>query len=646
MRHAVRMLQRDSIRASTQDGTHPRPQALRTQWTDLGGKWGFAHDDEDAGARDGWPTLATPFDREITVPFPPESELSGIHDTAFHPVVWYRRVITPAEIAASGRRNGDDRVLLHFGAVDYRATAWIDGRLIGEHEGGQTPFTFDITEHAASGEPLTLVLRAEDDPLDVSQPRGKQDWLENPHVIWYHRTTGIWQTVWLESVSSTHLSDIAWRTDIQAGTVLLDLELSRRPVTAVRVRVSLTHGETLLAMQEMTTSEPRSRIVCTIPKQLNGQAYEDLLWSPDKPRLIDARVQLLDAAGHTIDELWSYVGLRSVGSAGGHFLLNDRPLYVRSVLEQGYWPQSHLAAPDMAALRAEVQLIKDLGFNAARLHEKVEDPRFLYWADRLGLLVWGEIGSTFEFSATAVERVTREWMDVVRRDRSHPCIVTWVPLNESWGVQHIAHDPAQLHFAQALYHLTKALDPTRSVVSNDGWEHAESDLMTIHDYATSGASLGAAYRDVDTVASLIEGVGPVGRRMKLLPHGESDQPVMVTEFGGVTYAPDSAIETWGYSTASSPEEFAERVRDLFVALQRSPVLAGICYTQLTDTLQEANGLTDQYRRPKLPLDLIREIVLGTGVPDPSLQRMRSGNQSSPAPVASPLHEMSDSCEIG
>ena len=640
------MLQTDLLCASLQDGTHPRPQALRPRWTDLGGRWGFAQDDENVGLRETWSTLTTPFDREITVPFPPESELSGIGDTTFHPFVWYRRVITPAEIMASGKTRSDDRVLLHFGAVDYRATVWIDGNFVGEHEGGQTPFTFDISEHAVSGKPLTLVLRAEDDPHDVSQPRGKQDWLEEPHVIWYHRTTGIWQTVWLESVASTHLADIAWRSDIHAGTVQLDVELSRRPVTPVRVRVTLSYGDSHLATQEVSTSDPRSRIICTIPHQLNGQAFENLLWSPENPRLLDARVELLDASGDVTDELFSYVGLRSVGTAGGHFLLNDRPFYVRSVLEQAYWPQSHLAAPDMAALRAEVQLIKDLGFNAARLHEKVEDPRFLFWADRLGLLIWGEMGSTFEYSTTAVERVTREWMDVVRRDRSHPCIVTWVPLNESWGVQHIAHDRAQLHFAQALYHLTKALDPTRPVISNDGWEHAESDIITIHDYATNGEQLGAAYRDAATVATIVEGVGPVGRRMMLLPAGPSGQPVMVTEFGGVTYAPHSDIETWGYSTAASLEDFAERVRDLFVALQKSPVLAGFCYTQLTDTLQEANGLTDQHRRPKLPVELIREIVLGTGVRESSLQRLRSPEQSSPAPVPVPLQAMSDSRKIG
>lgn len=607
------MLQRSSFSASTQDGTYLRPQLVRPHWKDLSGKWGFEHDDDNVGLSNGWAKGSVDLKRTITVPYPPESALSGINETTFHPVVWYQRAITADDVTASGYVNEDDRLMLHFGAVDYRASVWVNGQLLGSHEGGQTPFSFEITEHVLTGETLTLVVRAEDDPLDVAQPRGKQDWLEEPHVIWYHRTTGIWQPVWLETVPSTHVRTVAWLTDVPGGTVQLDVELSGRPTQPLDVRVELSYLDRPLATQQFSTTEPRSRLICVIPHQANGQSYEALVWTPETPRLIDAHVTILDQDGRVLDELWSYFGLRSVGEAGGHFMLNDRPYYVRSVLEQGYWPESHLAAPDAAALRDEVQLIKDLGFNAARIHEKVEDPRFLYWADRLGLLIWGEIGSTFEFSATAVTRLTREWMDVLARDKSHPCIVTWVPLNESWGVQQISHDPAQLHFAQALYHLTKALDASRSVVSNDGWEHANSDLLTIHDYATSRTELQSSYQDAESVESLIDGLGPVGRRLVLLPEGKRNQPIMVTEFGGVTYAPNSDIATWGYSTAATADEFAEHVRELFSALQASPILAGFCYTQLTDTLQEANGLADQHRRPKLPVETIRSIVLGEGV---------------------------------
>jgi len=280
------------------------------------------------------------------------------------------------------------------------------------------------------------------------------------------------------------------------------------------------------------------------------------------------------------------------------------------VLEQGYWPQSHLAAPSAEALRAEVELIKALGFNAARIHEKVEDPRFLYWADRLGLLLWGEMGSTYEFSPEAVSRITREWTDVVRRDRSHPSIVTWVPLNESWGVQQISHDEAQLSFAQSLYHLTRALDPSRPVISNDGWEHAISDILTIHDYAGTVEELDTNYRDIDAIRTLVAGMGPAGRRLQLIPREVEGQSIMVTEFGGVSFAPDAADDSWGYTTATSYEDFESRVSGLVGSLRDNPMLSGFCYTQLTDTMQETNGLTDANRKPKLPVAVIRSIVAG------------------------------------
>ncbi|WP_104168682.1 glycoside hydrolase family 2 protein [Arthrobacter sp. SX1312] len=600
----------EALTASTQDGTYPRPQLLRRRWTDLGGQWDFSHDDEDAGEADSWFSAGTPFPLTITVPYPPESAMSGVHETGFHPVVWYRRTITQADIDESGRAGEGDRLLLHFGAVDYRATVWINGQVVGSHEGGQSPFSFDVTSHARTGEDLVLVVRAEDDPHDVAQPRGKQDWLEDPHVIWYHRTTGIWQPVWLESVPASFIEAATWEPDVPNGSARLELDISPQRIGALTVRVDLSFEGRPLGTYSTSATQSRVVMDCVIPHQANGQAYESLLWSPDHPRLIDATVTLLDADGSPVDEVWSYFGLRSVGTAGRHFLLNDRPFYVRSVLEQGYWPESLLAAPDAGALREEVQLIKDLGFNAARLHEKVEDPRFLYWADRLGLLVWGEMGSTFEFSPTAMERVAREWVSVVQRDRSHPCIVTWVPLNESWGVQQISHDPRQKHFAQAMYHLTKALDASRPVISNDGWEHVESDIFTVHDYATTYDDLHASYRDLPTFQSLVDGVGPAGRRLSVLPGLPRTEPVMVSEFGGILYAPNSPIDTWGYSTAESGEDFARRLQALISALEDSPFLSGFCYTQLTDTLQEANGLTDENRKPKLPVAEIRKIVMG------------------------------------
>lgn len=600
-----------SMRIAAQDGSYPRPQLRRAAWTDLTGPWEFAYDDDDLGRDAGWQQPgADAFDHVITVPYPPESPASGIGDTGFHTVVWYRRHVTADETAAAGFDSGATRLVVHFGAVDFRAEVWADGRFLGAHEGGQTPFSLEVPADLAR-DGFTLVVRAEDDHADVSQPRGKQDWLEEPHVIWYHRTTGIWQPVWLEAVAADHLARVSWTPDLVRASVDLRVRMARRPRTRLVLDVRVEHDGTELASLTTPVREPEQTVTIQLPDQGNGQAYERLLWSPERPTLLDARLRLLDEEGGVVDEVHSYLGLRSAGVHGGRFLLNDRPYFVRSVLEQGYWPETHLAAPSAEALRSEVELIRSLGFNAVRLHEKAEDPRLLAWADRLGLLVWGEIGSAFEFSPRAVERTVAEWIDLVARDGSHPSIVTWVPINESWGVQHVSHDPAQLAFIRALFHLTKALDPTRPVISNDGWEHAESDLLTIHDYATTGAELRRSYADEASVDALVAGLGPAGRRLALLPAARDGAPVMVTEFGGVSFAAGAPADSWGYSVATTEAHFEERLRDLVGALHDSPVLAGFCYTQLTDTRQETNGLTDEHRRPKLPVETLREIIVGT-----------------------------------
>jgi beta-galactosidase/beta-glucuronidase len=590
----------------TPEGHYPRPLLRRPRWTDLGGPWGFAFDDADEGLARAWhrgdPAV---FDRTVTVPYPPESPASGVGETGHHPVVWYRRTLRPGPARDDGQR-----VLLHFGAVDYRATVWIDGARVGGHEGGMTPFALDVTDalDPAAGEHV-LVVRAEDRPGDVAQPRGKQDWQPTPHVIWYERTTGIWQPVWLETVPADHLTALHWTPDLVHGQVRLDADLGRAPAEPLTLRVRLRLGGEPLAEQHVLVRDQETALDIAIPALRNGQDRDRLLWSPEQPTLIDAEVALL-AGDRTVDEAASYVGLRAVGTADGRFLLNDRPYYLRMVLEQGYWPQSHLAAPGADALREEVELIKALGFNGARLHQKVEDPRFLYWCDRLGLLVWGEMAGAFAFGHEAVRRLTTEWIDVVRRDRGHPCVVTWVPFNESWGVQDIARSPEQRDFVRGVVHLTRALDPTRPVVSNDGWEHLDSDLWTVHDYSRTGETLTARYGTAGAVDAMLTHARPGGRRVVLDPDPHDvrgGRPVLLTEFGGVNYQPGD--EPWfGYQAAASPEELLARLTDLLAAVHASPELAGFCYTQLTDTGQETNGLATADRVPKVPAERIRRVV--------------------------------------
>ncbi|MFL5590483.1 MAG: glycoside hydrolase family 2 protein, partial [Ktedonobacteraceae bacterium] len=421
---------------------HPRPQLTRARWIDLGGTWDFAYDDSGQGFDAGWQERVDVFTHTIQVPFPPESSESGIGDTSFHPIVWYRRTFSVSL---------EDRVkqlLLHCGAVDYRASVWVNGQLVATHEGGQTPFSADITPALQPDENQVLVICAEDMPQDLAQPRGKQDWLEQPHEIWYDRTTGIWQPIWLEAVAPTHISHVRWTPDLDRGVLGFSVNIQGGEQTDLRLRVQLSlHGATLADDIYAVQGTSVERQIAF--DRAGMMSREKLLWSPEHPNLVDATFTLL-TGNEVVDEVQSYVGLRSVGIGSGHFLLNGLPYYLRLVLEQGYWPESHLAAPSAEALLHEVELVKALGFNGVRIHQKVEDPRFLYWCDRLGLLVWGEMANAYVFSPTAVERLTREWLEVLDRDYSHPCIVTWVPLNESWGVPDVARDPAQRHYVQAL----------------------------------------------------------------------------------------------------------------------------------------------------------------------------------------------------
>lgn len=577
---------------------HPTPQFARPRWHDLTGQWQFAFDPDDAGRDARWERATAPFDRTITVPFPPESKASGIDDPGPHRVVWYRReVALPALDRAAGQR-----LLLHFGAVDYRADVWVDGQHVAFHEGGQTPFSADIT-HATEGESLVIVVRAEDDPADIAQPRGKQDWQTPSHGIWYRRTTGIWQPVWLEVVGKHRIADIHWQPDAPARALGAAVSIAPKPATPLVLRVELSlHGETL-ADDRFTIGEASHHARWNLARPDDWEARK-LLWSPETPNLVEAKLTVLD--GETVlDEVYSYSGIRSVTVDAGGLVLNGFPRYLRSVLEQGFWPESHLAAPSAEAIRREVELIQELGFNAARIHQKVEDPRFLSWCDRLGLMVWGEMANTFTWSDTAVTRVTREWTDAVLRDRNSPAIVAWVPINESWGVPALQTDPRQPHWQESLWHLTHALDGSRPVISNDGWEHTTSDIVTIHDYTSDGEEIVRKYGAA--LEATLERNRPARRIVQLDPEVNRGKPVMLTEYGGISYAPQSGERWFGYGTVGSEDEYIAKVRELTDAVRACPDISGYCYTQLTDTEQETNGLLTEDRTPKLPMETLRAI---------------------------------------
>jgi hypothetical protein len=368
-------------------------------------------------------------------------------------------------------------------------------------------------------------------------------------------------------------------------------------------------GELLLAddTYAVVAGEVHRRIALSDPGI--DDYRNDLLWSPSSPTLVEVQLQLWGGRGDLLDTVTSYTALRAIGVQGDRFVLNGRPYPLRMVLDQGYWPESGLTAPDDDALRRDVELAKMMGFNGVRKHQKIEDPRYLYWADRLGLLVWEEMPSAYRFTTASVARLTREWRAALERDMSHPCIVAWVPFNESWGVPDLPDSPAQRHYVQALYHLTKTLDPTRPVIGNDGWESVATDIIGIHDYDDQPDRIAKRY-GADEVSRIFKRERPGGRLLLLEGQSNSDQPIMLTEFGGIAYSPDPG-STWGYSRSDSADQYAAQYTHLLTVVRSLTALAGFCYTQFADTYQEANGLLYADRTPKFPLE---DIALATRGP--------------------------------
>ncbi len=577
---------------------YPRPLLRRDAWLNLNGTWDFAIDRD---ARWNLPQQVE-WQSQIRVPFAPETEASGVGDTGFFLACWYRRRFTVEGAGA-------ERVILHFGAVDYEAHVWLNDRLVLWHRGGYTPFEADITDALVPGE-QTLVVQACDDPHDLSKPRGKQDWQLDPHGIWYVRTSGIWQTVWVEKVAHSYIGSVAWTTSLERWEIGLEAKIAgaRRP--GLTLKVSLEARGKLLSEDTygIIAGEVSRRIALSDPGI--DDYRNELLWSPSTPTLIDATLELHDETGALLDRVESYTALRSIGVQGDRFVLNGRPYLLRMVLDQGYWPDTGLTPPHDAAVRKDVELVKAMGFNGVRKHQKVEDPRYLYWADVLGLAVWEEMPSAYRYNRLSIDRLTEEWSEVLARDASHPCVVALVPFNESWGVPDLPDSSAQRHYVQALYHLTKTLDPTRPVVGNDGWESVATDLIGIHDYDVEPDRVRLRYGAHELIPRLFQRERPGGRLLVLEGHGHKGQPILLTEFGGIAYSRDPE-HTWGYSQVASEAELAERYCALLEVVRNLQALAGYCYTQFADTYQEANGLLYADRTPKFP---IAEIAAATRGP--------------------------------
>ncbi|MGI9072056.1 MAG: glycoside hydrolase family 2 protein [Bryobacteraceae bacterium] len=576
---------------------YPRPQLQRDKWISLNGRWDFAFDHDAAWTN---PNLVD-WNATIIVPFSPETAASGLSETGFYRAVWYRRNFEPPNLEAG------QRLLLHFGAVDYCTKVWVNGIEVCSHEGGYTPFCADITEALRGAGLQEIVVRGEDDPSDLAKPRGKQDWKLEPHSIWYPRTTGIWQTVWLEAVPHSFIEVVRWTSNLERWEIGMEAHIGGAIAEGLSLAVRLWVGDQVLAEDtySVVAGEVYRRIALSDPGV--DDYRNELLWSPSSPTIIDVELELRNQHGEVIDRAQSYTALRSIAIQGDRFILNGRPLILRLVLDQGYWPESGLTAPNDDALLRDVLLAKEMGFNGVRKHQKIENPRYLYWADRMGLLVWEEMPSAYRYTLKSIERVTREWIEVLQRDSSHPCIVAWVPFNESWGVPDLPDSPAQRNYVQALYHLTKTLDVTRPVIGNDGWESVATDIIGIHDYDDQPERIGKRYGLDEIEARLFKRERPGGRMLVVDGKVSTGQPIVLTEFGGIACG-GSSKSTWGYSRADTQAELLERYRALMKTVRALPALAGFCYTQFSDTYQEGNGLLFADRTPKAPL---KEIALAT-----------------------------------
>jgi hypothetical protein len=494
----------------------------------------------------------------------------------------------------------------------------VNGRLATEHEGGYTPFFIDVTDLLTPEGPQTVCVRAFDDPADLAKPRGKQDWQLKPHSIWYPRTTGIWQTVWMERVPSTYIERVRFTPALQRWEIGLEGFLGGDRRDSLRLNVKLSYREQLIADDTYTVvaGEVHRQIRFSDPGI--DDYRNELLWTPGTPNLIEVEMKLWSGRGALIDQARSYTALRSIGVQGDRVVLNGRPYPLRMVLDQGYWPETGITAPDDDALRKDVELAKDMGFNGVRKHQKIEDPRYLYWADVLGLLVWEEMPSPYRFTRLGVERLTREWVKVIERDSSHPCIIAWVPFNESWGVPDLPESPSQRHWVEGIYHLTRTLDPTRPVIGNDGWESVATDIIGIHDYDHDPERIARRYGAEEGLPRLFKRERPGGRLLLVNEEAHTGQPIMLTEFGGVAFSSEQG--TWGYTRSETQEAFADQVMELISVVRSLNVLAGFCYTQFADTYQEANGLLWADRRPKFPIEDIALAVQGPGTSrEPSVE---------------------------
>jgi beta-galactosidase/beta-glucuronidase len=581
---------------------HPKPQFRREAWLNLNGQWDFAMDNEVVGIKEKWQNSPSEFNKKITVPFCVESQLSGIGHTDFIKALWYHRTFVLPESWK------DNRIFLHFGGVDYECQAWVNGKAVGRHYGGSVSFAFEITDAIKEGE-NDLVVYAFDDVLSEVQPSGKQSRRPESYGVFYTRVTGIWQTVWLEGRPQQFMEAVHIVPDLDSGHFVLTPVVNNYRRNLDCRQTSLEFRATLLTPGGKKVASSRG------PAKSGNSVILSVKnprpWSPHDPYLYDLRLELVDA-GRVVDSVMSYAGLRKFHIEGNRFYLNNKPIFLRFVLDQGFYPDGIWTAASDAALKADIEMSMAAGFNGARLHQKVFEERFHYWADRLGYLTWGEFsdwGGTHSFgNPQGVLNLEREWRDVVVRDRNHPSIVAWTPLNETAGAAKDNYE-AYSRSVKSLVATTRALDPTRPINDASGYVHVETDIFTVHDYDQDPNSFRQRYASV----------APEERESTFVRVPEisapyEGQPYVVDEYGGTFWIEDyvnqpekvgKGRDNWGYGKTRKQVE--DRIKALTDILLDHPHISGFTYTQLTDVEQEVNGIYTYKRQPKFDIKRLSRI---------------------------------------
>jgi len=566
---------------------YPRPNMYRKSWRSLNGWWDFDFYD-DYFVLSPAEKIAGNLHHTIQVPFTYQTTISGIGTADIHERVVYRRKIKIAD------EERESRIILHFGAVDFNAQVWIDNTVVGSHKGGYTPFFFDITAFTKEKPEIVLSLIVEDKPTPV-QPRGKQA-QGTPFDCWYTAVTGIWQSVWLEFLPDIYFSSFSTVQNARSGNVNYSLNVSA-PDKNCRVEAEVQLNGESVAYTRSECSYPCTEVNLSIP--------EFQKWSPEEPNLYNVYFYLVRNET-VIDEIETYFSFREVGLESDGLYINNERYFQKLILMQGFWQESGYTAPHTDSFESDIKCAKEMGFNGCRMHMKYEDPRFLYAADRLGFLVWAEAPSFYIFTEESCSVFRKELVDAVKRDLLHPSVITWVLGNESWGMRDISESEKIRSWLNEITELTRRVDPTRPIISNDGWEHLNSDIMTFHSYEHSEEAL----KDDWNKARNNDRCGIHNKTFNLSGKNTLVLPWVLSEFGAISFLRQrEGSEHWEYGVvAKSKEDMLSRLERLMRDASSLDGISGWCYTQFSDIEQEKNGLLFEERTHKVELSAIKKIL--------------------------------------